>query len=53
MVSAEHLEGGHGSLSGRLGNGWGKWRLQVSGNRPLQVMSLMQTPSGHLSNVSR
>ena len=53
MVSAEHLEGGHGSLSGRLGDGQGKWRLQVSGNRPLQVMSLMQTPSGHLSNVSR
>ena len=31
----------------------GKWRLYVSGRRPLQVMGLMRTRSGHLSNLSR
>ena len=52
-VSAEELEEGGSGLTGSLGDGEGKWRLHVSANRPLQVMSLMRTRSGHLSNLSR
>ena len=52
-LSAEELEEGAPGLTGSLGDGEGKWRLYVSGNRPLQIMSLMRTRSGHLSNLSR
>ena len=53
MLSAQDLERGGAGLSGRLGDGAGKWRLSVSGDRPLQVMSLLQLPTGHLANLSR
>ncbi len=36
-----------------LGDGRGKWQLWVSSDRPLQVMNLLWTRSGHLSNLSR
>ena len=35
-----------------LGDGAGKWSLMVSADQPIQVMSLMDTPSGHLANLS-
>ena len=37
-----------------FGDGTGKWRLQVSSNlyNPLIVMNLMETPTGHLTNLS-
>ena len=53
MVSARELERGGEGLSGRLGDGTGNWRLSVSGDRPLQVMSLLQHSTGHLTNLSR
>ena len=53
MLSARDLEQGGDGFSGRLGDGAGKWRLSVSGDRPLQVMSLLQLPTGHLANLSR
>ena len=53
MLSVRDLERGGTGLSGRLGDGTGKWRLSVSGDRPLQVMSLLQLPTGHLANLSR
>ena len=40
-------------LSGGFGDGAGKWRLTVSADQPLQVMSLMQSATGHLTNLSR
>ena len=52
-LKAEELEKGGHDLTGSLGDGEGKWRLHVSGSRPLQVMGLMRTRSGHLSNLSR
>ena len=52
MVTAQQLESGSG-LSGRLGDGTGYWRLSVSANRPIQVMSLLRTTQGHLINHSR
>ena len=35
-----------------LGDGMGKWSLMVASDQPIQVMSLMDTPSGHLANLS-
>ena len=35
-----------------LGDGAGKWRLSVHAERPLLVMSLLESPTGHLANLS-
>ena len=53
-LSAEQLEQGDGEvgLDGRLGDGQGKWRLSVSSNMGIWVMNLLESPSGHLSNLS-
>ena len=51
-VTAQHLEEGTSDLTGRFGTGAGKWQLSVASDTPLQVMSLMQTRSGHLTNLS-
>ena len=53
MFRAEQLEQGDEEFSGGLGDGEGKWRLFVSADRPLQVMSLLQSPTGSLTNLSR
>ena len=53
MLTASQLENSGSGISGRLGDGAGKWRLSVSGNQPLLVMSLLQLPTGHLTNLSR
>ena len=41
-----------GILEGVLGTGTGKWRLTVRSDRPLMVMSLLESPTGHLTNLS-
>ena len=51
-VSAQDLESGAGELAGRLGDGEGKWQLYVSADRPIQVMNLLASPTGHLTNLS-
>lgn len=53
-LSAQMLEFGEGEgLSGALGDGTGKWRLEVTAERPIRVMSLLQSASGaHLTNLS-
>ena len=59
-LSASVLESGapddNGSgcdiISGRLGNGQGRWRLSVAAGGDIQVMSLLVNPTGHLSNLS-
>ena len=53
MLTASALENGHSSIAGRLGAGEGKWRLSVSADRPIQVMSLLELETGHLTNLSR
>ena len=50
-VSAQALETGEG-VSGALDTGQGKWRLVVSADRPIEVMSLLSSPTGHLTNLS-
>ena len=50
-LGAAELESGEG-LAGALGTGSGRWRLLVSADRPIEVMSLVASASGHLANVS-
>ena len=51
-VSARDLEAGANWLDGRFGDGTGKWHLYVSADRPIEVMSLLRSPTGHLTNLS-
>ena len=51
-VSAQDLEEGGTDLEGSFGDGAGKWQLFVSADRPIQAMSLLATPTGHLTNLS-
>lgn len=50
-LTARQLESGIG-VRGALGNGAGKWRLFVESDQPIQVMSLLQSPTPHLTNLS-
>ena len=43
---------GCGTLAGALGDGAGKWRLMVTSDQPLAVMSLLASAAGHLTNLS-
>ena len=52
-LTAQEIEEGSDDIRGRFGDGTGKWRLTVSANQPIQVMSLMLSPTGHLTNLSR
>ena len=40
------------ALAGALGDGAGKWRLVVTSDQPLAVMSLLGSAAGHLTNLS-
>ena len=50
-LTASDLEAGAG-VDGALGDGAGKWRLQVTSNEPIVAMSLLSSPTGHLTNLS-
>ena len=39
-------------MQGALGTGTGKWQLRVTSNEPVLVMSLLKSPTGHLTNLS-
>ena len=53
-LTASDLETGEADgVSGALGDGGGKWRLWVESDAPIEVMNLVETASGHLSNLSR
>ena len=51
MLTTQQLESGDG-VEGALGDGTGKWRLEVTTDAPLQAMSMLETPTGHLTNLS-
>ena len=52
-ISAQQLESGDELRDGGgLGNGVGKWRLHVAADAPISVMSLMETPTGHITNLA-
>ena len=51
-LRAQALESGEDEwLSGTLGDGAGKWRLRVTADQPIRVMSLLAS-GPHLTNVS-
>ena len=51
-LTADELEAGGDGLQGALGDGAGKWRLTVTSDRPVSVMNLLESPTGHLANLS-
>ena len=51
-VTAAELEAGGDGVSGRLGDGNGRWRLRLAADGPLTVMNLLESPEGHLANMS-
>ncbi len=51
-INAPELEDGGTNLEGAFGDGQGKWRLDIEANRDIQVMSLMESPEGHITNLS-
>ena len=53
MLTAEALEEGGDDIRGRFGDGTGRWRLTIAADQPIEVMSLMQSATGHLVNLSR
>ena len=52
LTSFELESGAAQGLSGLLGDGAGKWQLAVNSNKEIIVMSLLSTPTGHLTNLS-
>lgn len=52
ISSAELEQGVAGKgLAGRLGNGSGKWYLQVAADAPIKVMNLLFDPKGYLTEL--
>ena len=51
-LGAAELESGGSGFTGSLGTGTGKWRLVVSSEQAIEVMSLLSSPTGHLTNLS-
>ena len=52
MITAQELEWGADGLDGLFGDGHGKWHLYVTADKAIQVMNLLRTPEGHLTNLS-
>ena len=50
-ITVQDLENGV-DVEGALGQGSGKWQIMVAADHPIQVMSLLQSPTGHLTNLS-
>ena len=51
-LTAQELEAGGEGFDGKLGDGAGKWQLVVESEQPITVMSLLSSPTGHLTNLS-
>ena len=39
-------------LTGQFGAGSGRWRLRISSDQPIDVISLVESSTGHLANLS-
>jgi hypothetical protein len=54
IITSEDLENGNSALglTGSLGDGTGKWRLEISSDVNLEVQSLLATPNGFITNLS-
>ena len=51
-VDAEAAPESWAGLDGELGEGTGKWQLLITADDPIVVMSLLLSPTGHLTNLS-
>ena len=51
-LNAEQLENGDGNLTGRLGDGEGKWRLFIEAEGTIHVVNLLNSATGNLTNLS-
>ena len=51
-LTSQELEAGPQGSTNGLGDGRGKWRLYVQADQRIIVQSLMETVSGHLTNLS-
>ena len=52
-LSAQALESGAEGFDGRFGDGEGRWRLTVSADRALHVLSLVRSRRGYLASLSQ
>ena len=54
IITSKDLENGNSSLglTGSLGDGTGKWRLEITSDVNLEVQSLLDTPNGFITNLS-
>ena len=50
-LTSQQLENGDEGLTGMLGDGAGKWQLYITSKNPLSVMNLLETVTGHLTNL--
>ena len=51
-LDAPQLENGDSNLTGRLGDGAGKWRLFIEADGEIHVVNLLDSVSGDLTNLS-
>ena len=51
-VTAQELESGGSDLTGGFGDGAGKWHLFVSAEHPVQLVNMLRSPTGNLTNLS-
>ena len=51
-ITAQQLEAGADHFQGRFGDGKGKWQLFIEADQDVQAMSLLETKTGHITNLS-
>ena len=51
-TAAELESGSAAGLEGAIGDGTGKWRLALESEEEIVAMSLLSSPTGHLTNLS-
>ena len=51
-LTSQELESGGARFDGALGDGAGKWELEIRADREIVAMSLLESPTGHLTNLS-
>lgn len=52
-LTAVDLESGGDNLTGSLGDGKGKWQIAVTADRAIDVVNILESPTGNLTNLSR
>ena len=53
LTSAELESGDSEDIEGgAFGDGAGKWQVRIEADQPIHVMSLLRSPTGHLTNLS-